>query len=64
MLTILIAAAWLVVVVLVLGACCIAARCDQAVEQLARGGRAQRTPERRSQAHGNPEVALLPSQPA
>jgi hypothetical protein len=69
-LTILITAGWLVVVILVVGACRVAASADGAVDELASGRRSRRRTERRLRtglkAEAGADVAdvvLLPSQP-
>ncbi|MFI4985141.1 MAG: hypothetical protein ACHQAV_04030 [Solirubrobacterales bacterium] len=63
MLTILITAVWLIVVILVVGACRVAASADDAVAELACGRRSSRRPERRLKTEGGADVVLLPSQP-
>ena len=63
MLTIVITAVWLVVVILVLGACRVAAFADAAIDELAYDGRSSRRLESRLKADGGSEVLLLPSQP-
>jgi hypothetical protein len=69
-LTILITAGWLVVVILVVGACRVAASADGAVDELASSRRSRRRSERRLRTGLKTEagadvadVVLLPSQP-
>jgi hypothetical protein len=62
-LAILITAVWLVVVILVVGACRIAASADGAVEELAFGRRSSRRSERRRKTDVGTEAVLLPPQP-
>jgi hypothetical protein len=62
-LTILITAGWLVVVILVVGSCRVAASADGAVRELASGRRSSRRPQRRLKTEAAADVVLLPSQP-
>jgi hypothetical protein len=62
-LTILITAGWLVVVILVVGACRVAASADGAVDELASGRRSSRRPQRGLKTEAGADVVLLPSQP-
>ena len=64
---ILITAGWIVVVILVLGACRVAASADGAVDELPSGRRSSRRPERRLKTALKTEAGadvLLPSRPA
>ncbi len=64
---ILITAGWIVVVILVLGACRVAASADGSVDELASGRRSSRRPERRLKTALKTEVGadlLLPSRPS
>jgi hypothetical protein len=61
---ILITAGWIVVVILVLGACRVAGSADGAVDELASGRRSSRRAERRLKTEAGADVLLLPSRPA
>lgn len=63
MLTILITTVWLVVVMLVVGACRVAASADDAVDELASGRRSSGTQERGLKTEAGTDALLLPSQP-